>query len=251
MALRSEERRRLVVDTIRRDGQLTRGGDRSAFAVALASVEFDLAGVLKDDHAAVAGREDSLYTGATRTLALEALRCDVNVYDLLDWAVDQAPVPDAEFTEFVVALLEALPLTTLPALPERPYYEHHAFNAQIAMKARHLCPSPLPEYAVETWDTVARWALHPALIEAERERLYQKHLGRDWPRTDPERDVPLVKVVDCFAPPVGPTQAHSEGSPAHRDVIRKFREEPMGGRDHAPQHDVLLLSGVGHREKVR
>ena len=89
MAFGSEERRRLVVDAIRRDGRLTRGGDRTPFAVALASVEFDLAGVLRDDQLAITGDEESLHVGTTRTLALEALRCDPNVYDLLDWAAEQ------------------------------------------------------------------------------------------------------------------------------------------------------------------
>ena len=193
MAFGSESRRQRIIESVRRHGPFARYGDRSALETALAAAEFDLAAILMDDHSRQVVEDlpplDEPYTafdrgallssGSNHTLARNAVRCTGDVFDVLSSAVSEAMVPDDAFTDFIVEVLEALPLTTLPER-DMSYIEHHSANARIAMTARHLCPDPLPERAAAAWQAAELWAVVPPTLD-EREAVYQAHLNVDWP----------------------------------------------------------------------
>ena len=195
MALGSETRRQHVIASVRRQGPFDRDRSRGPLEVALATAEFDLAHVLREDHEdhsrtvdehlpprgdpqSAFARGALLSSGSSYTLARNAIRCTNEVYDILSSATAQAMVPDDAYTEFLVEVLQALPMTTLPER-QVSYVDHHANNARFALKARHLCPDPLPDHAIAAWDACGAWAATPPTPD-EREAVYQAHRGVDW-----------------------------------------------------------------------
>lgn len=179
MAFGSELQRQRVIEAVRQAGPDAPWGRSDALDIALASVAFDLAAAVDEeqDRAAVArravGDRGSWATGddqdgtAVRQFVHRALRCSGRLLDLLS-DIAAAPLARGEDrTGLVISILSQLPITTLPER-ELPWNLDHQHRAQRAQRVRHLCPDPMPTYALEAWAYVDRCAKRPpTLVESE------------------------------------------------------------------------------------
>lgn len=188
VAYGSVRRRDAILQAVRDYGPIAPAHCEAALQTICATAAFDLAPLLDADHRARVQRGIATTsvggTPATRLLAFDGLRCSPGVMELISYDIAQSAEGPEAVTALVLSVLEQLPITTLPEHPEDPA-DHIHLLARHAMRVRLLCPSPLPDYAVDAWTAVERWSQTRPTHE-EREALYQTHLRVSWPMETPE-----------------------------------------------------------------